>query len=55
MKARSPAFTAYLAHLHRIPTPLSSEEPSVDDTGFDTCTYDRLHLLAEAEGRVYPG
>ena len=52
MKARSPAFTAYLAHLHRIPTPLLSEEPSVDDKEVDICSYDRLHLLAEAEPRA---
>ena len=37
MKARSSEFTAYLAYLHRIPAPLSSEEPSVDDKGFDIC------------------
>ena len=34
MKARSSEFTAYL---HRIPALLSSEEPSVDDKGFDIC------------------
>ena len=38
MKARSSEFTAYLAYLHRIPAPLSSEESSVDDKGFDICS-----------------